>query len=391
MRMLRTDVKFSDGTPFNAAAVKVNFDRIADPATKSQLAASLLGPYTGTQILGPYTVKVNFSKPFAPFLQAASTPELGFYSPKTIAANGASLGSGGPVDVGTGPFIVASYTRGQSLVLKRNPAYHWGPATSSYTGPARLSTLTFRFRPEASVRVGALTSGQVDLASAIPAADVKTVAATSGLRVAQGDIPGGNYNIYLNSSLAPLTDERVRKAIQLGVNVAVDVQTVYFGVYPRAWSPLSPATPDYTNALDNGLQYNSAEAGNLLNQAGWTTRNAAGYRTKDGKQLTLVARSDIVDTEGRRPQTHRLSRGAARGGDPRLHSAPARPGQPGGHAAWPQYRGVAGGPAADNDRLRLQPARGALSNLTRARSGSSANRGAAWRSGTAGRSAAGSR
>jgi len=284
---LRQDVKFSDGTPFDANAVKVNFDRIAAPSTKSQLASSLLGPYTGTEVVDQYTAKVTFSEAYAPFLQAVSTAYLGFYSPKTIAANSATLGSGGPVDVGTGPFTFTSYTKGQSVVLTKNPDYDWAPATSAHTGPAYLDQLTIRFLSEDSVRVGALTSGQVALARAIPPVNIKALAANPGFTVAHRSDPGGVYNIVFNAAKAPLDDINVRKAIQRGINIDLDVKTVYFGQYDRAWSPLSPSTPDYDPSLENAWPYDAALADQLLDTAGWTGRDSQGYRTKNGQRLVI--------------------------------------------------------------------------------------------------------
>ncbi|QMU77011.1 ABC transporter substrate-binding protein [Streptacidiphilus sp. PB12-B1b] len=284
---LRSGVTFTDGTPFDAAAVKTNFDRIVAPATKSQYAASLLGPYAGTKVIDKDTVQVSFTRSYAPFLQAASTPQLGFYSPAAIAAHGSQLGAGGPVDVGTGPFEFAGYTKGQSAVLTRNPNYRWAPATDVNQGPAYLDKLVFRFLPQDSTRVGALQSNQIQVAAAVPPVDVKSLKADSGLQVLTKTAPGAVYSLMLNASIAPFDDERVRQAVQHGINVGTDVQSVYFGLYPRAWSPISPATPDYDSALQNSWQYDPALADKLLDQAGWTTRNAAGYRTKDGKQLTI--------------------------------------------------------------------------------------------------------
>ena len=284
---LRDDVKFTDGTPFNAAAVKVNFDRIAAPATKSQYAVSLLGPYAGTKVIDDDTVQVSFTKPYAPFLQDASAPQLGFYSPATIAKNGGQLGSGGAVDVGTGPFEFTSYTKGQSAVLTRNPAYDWAPQGDPDQGPAYLDQLVFRFLPQDSTRIGALQSGQVQVASAVPPVDVKALKAQSGLQVLSKTAPGAVYSLMLNASIAPFNDPLVRQAVQRGIDISTDVNSVYFGVYPRAWSPISPATADYDKALENSWPYDPTLANKLLDEAGWTGRNAAGYRTKDGKQLTV--------------------------------------------------------------------------------------------------------
>src|SRR6218665_374167 len=128
--VLRDDVTFTDGEKFDAAAVKANFDRIVDPATESAQAASMLGVdyYAGTEVIDDYTVKVSFTQPYAPFLQAASTPQLGFYSPKGLKTPADKLKAGGPgITVGTGPFELTEYTPDQELVYTRNDDYAWGP------------------------------------------------------------------------------------------------------------------------------------------------------------------------------------------------------------------------------------------------------------------------
>jgi peptide/nickel transport system substrate-binding protein len=284
---LRHDVTFTDGTPFDASAVKANFDHIVAKTTKSQYAASLLGPYTGTQVVDRYTAKVTFSRPFAPFLQAAGTTFLGFYSPKSLRDSADKLGGGGPADVGTGPFKFAGYVKGQDAVYTRNAAYLWGPATARHKGAAYLDKLVVRFLPDSAVRLGALSSGQVQVAKAVAPAGVATVKRDSRLRLLSKQEAGGNYNLWLNGSLAPLDDQRVRKAIQRGIDVGQDVKTVMAGQMRRAWSPISPATPDYDASLENSWPYDPDLAGRLLDEAGWSRRDAQGYRTKSGKRLVL--------------------------------------------------------------------------------------------------------
>ncbi|MFJ1754060.1 ABC transporter substrate-binding protein [Kitasatospora sp. NPDC088134] len=285
---LRTDVKFHDGTPFDAAAVKANFDHIVAKETKSQYAANLLGSYTGTTVVDPATVKVEFAQPSAPFLQAASTAYLGFYSPKALTENAVKLGQGGTADVGTGPFRFVSYSKGQEAVFEKNPDYAWGPATAAHTGPAHLDRFVVRFLPDASVRVGALSSGQVQVAKAVPPQSVAGVKANSQLKLLSQAAPGGNYNLWLNGSLAPLDDQKVRQAVQRGIDLELDVKTVQFGQFPRAWSPISASTPGYDKALENSWPYDRALSDRLLDEAGWTGRDGEGYRTKDGKRLTLT-------------------------------------------------------------------------------------------------------
>ncbi|BAJ32324.1 MULTISPECIES: ABC transporter substrate-binding protein [Kitasatospora] len=285
---LRTDVKFHDGTPFDAAAVKANFDHIVAKDTKSQYAANLLGSYTGTTVVDPATVRIDFAQPSAPFLQAASTTYLGFYSPKALADSAAKLGQGGTADVGTGPFKFVSYSKGQEAVFEKNPAYNWAPPTAKHNGPAYLDKFVVRFLPDASVRVGALSSGQVQVAKAVPPQSVATVKADSKLKLLTQAQPGGNYNLWLNGSLAPLDDQKVRQAVQRGIDVDLDVKSVQFGQFPRAWSPISATTPGYAKELEGSWPFDQSLSNKLLDEAGWTGRDGDGYRTKDGKRLTLV-------------------------------------------------------------------------------------------------------
>ncbi|CAO5166562.1 peptide/nickel transport system substrate-binding protein [Frankia sp. AiPs1] len=284
---LRDGVKFTDGTPFDAAAVKANFDRVADPKTKSQYAATLLGPYSGTEVIDPHTVKVSFSKPFSPFLQGASTPNLGFYSPKSLTRGPDALCAGGSSIVGTGPYVFTGYTKGQSVTLTKNPAYNWAPQSASHTGAAYLDKVVFRFLTEDPVRTGAVTSGQVDIATSISPSDIKTVQADKNLTIRKVEDAGGTYAIYINTVRGATADVRVRKAIQLGTDIDQIVKTVYFGQYQRSWSPLTPSTPSYDKSLEGSLKYDPAQANKLLDEAGWTGRDAQGYRTKDGKRLTV--------------------------------------------------------------------------------------------------------
>ncbi|MXQ67192.1 ABC transporter substrate-binding protein [Actinomadura rayongensis] len=277
---LRSGVTFHDGTPLDAAAVKATMDHAVDPKTKSVYASSLLGPYTGTKVVDASTVRIDLAKPYTPLLQSLSTPYLGIQSPKALRASCTK-------PVGSGPFSFVSWTQNTSIVLKRNPSYAWQSPTAKHTGPAKLAQLTFRLVPEDGARYGALTSGQADLIDDVPTANVKALKSASGLRFLQKDIPGTVENITFNPSRPPLNDVKVRQALQRSVNVDQLVKSVFNGVYARAWSVLSPASPGYTASLQNSIPYDPAAAAKLLDEAGWTGRDAAGYRTKNGKRLSV--------------------------------------------------------------------------------------------------------
>src|SRR5690606_21944853 len=81
---LRRDVTFSDGTRFDAAAVKANLDHVVAPETASKLAASLIGPYDRTETPDDFTAVIHLKKPYSSLLRALSTTYLGMQSPLSM-------------------------------------------------------------------------------------------------------------------------------------------------------------------------------------------------------------------------------------------------------------------------------------------------------------------
>lgn len=289
---LRDDVTFHDGEPFNAEAVKANFDHVVDPDTASAQAASLIGYaddggyYIGTEVIDEYTVKVSFTQPYAPFLQGVSLPQLGFYSPAVLENHRDELRAGGPgITVGTGPFILDEFVPGQELVFSANPDYNWAPEGYPHQGVAASDELVIRILPEAAVRTGALASGEVDVIADVSPTMVSQAGAD--VTVNAVELPGIPYSLYINEGHGVFADQRVRTAFSLGIDIDSAVDAVYLGEYERAWSILAPTTP---NAYEEGLEglwpYDPDEANRLLDDAGWTERDADGYRVKDGQRLS---------------------------------------------------------------------------------------------------------
>ena len=282
---LRTDVTFHDGEPFNAEAVKANFDRIVAPETASKQAASMLGAdfYESTNVIDEYTVEVKFTQPYSPFLQAASTANLGFYSPAVLEDSADQLKAGGPgLNVGTGPFELTEYTPDQELVYTRNDDYAWGPDGAA---AAKFETLRVEILPEAAVRAGVVESGEADVASNIPpnlAVDMPDT-----LTVDSVEYPGLPYSLYLNEQHGVFADEKVRQAFARGIDIDAAVEEIFFGQFPRAWSILGSTTPGYDPSLKGSWPFDQKVANDLLDAAGWTERDSDGIRMKDGKRLSV--------------------------------------------------------------------------------------------------------
>ncbi len=278
---LRSGVTFSDGTPVDAAAVKANFDRIVNPATKSLLAVSLLTDYAGATVDDPRTVTVRFNKPNASFPQAVSTPFLGIESPATFTA-GPEASCRKPV--GSGPFLVGERTAQQSIALEKRAEYSWGPETAKHRGAAYLDKVTINIVPENGVRMGSLRTGQVDAIANVPPKESDSLR-DAGFDVSAKAQPGIAYSLNLNGNREPLNDVKVRQAIAKAVDTEQLVNTLYQGKYPRAKSVLTSATPGHTPVLADA-QFDSAAAERLLDEAGWR-KQADGTRAKDGRPLSF--------------------------------------------------------------------------------------------------------
>ncbi|GAA4253673.1 ABC transporter substrate-binding protein [Dactylosporangium darangshiense] len=282
---LRDDVTFHDGEKFDAAAVKANLDQLFVPGYAPGVTATQLKNFKDAQIVDPTTIAVHLKQPDVLILDFFASPQGAQISPKSLKSP--NLKAGGPDVVGTGPFILDRYTKGQEVHYKKNPAYNWAPANAGHQGAAYLDGITYRFLKESSVRVGALTSGQVDVIEGVPATEQGLVKADPNLQFAQHLNSGTAYNYYFNQTRAPFDDIRVRKAFRDAVDVDAVLQGVYRGTATRAWSILSPSGPFYDPSLEKSYGNNAAEANSLLDQAGWATKDADGFRTKDGKRLTV--------------------------------------------------------------------------------------------------------
>jgi peptide/nickel transport system substrate-binding protein len=292
---LKPGVKFQDGTPFDAAAVKTNIDRILDPNTKSQYASSLLGSVTGAVVVDPMTVRLDLKTPYGPLLSGLSEAFLGMESPAAIAKYGANAGQH---PVGTGPFAFVSETTNEQVVLAANPNYTSPPTGAAHTGASYLSKLTFKIVPDATARVGGLQNGELDAVEAVPAEQLSTLKGNSSLNVDILNVPGATYSLYLNQRNAPWDNVVARKAVRSAIDTDTIVKTLYFGQYPRAWSVLSPATEGYDKSLEGSYSFDPNAAKSALEGLGYTM-GSDGYLQKDGKDLTLLMVNNSPDYDKR--------------------------------------------------------------------------------------------
>jgi peptide/nickel transport system substrate-binding protein len=289
---LRNDVTFHDGTRFDAAAVKTNLDRIANP-NNALVALPDIGSYQRAEVLADDTVRITLSEPFTPLLRNLSKTTLGIVSPAALARNGDAIGSN---PVGSGPFRFVSMVQGTEIRLARNPDYRWAPASATHGGPAYLDGLLFRNVPEEATRVASLQSRQVHAADGIPPQYIQALKSDPGLRLLQKELLNNNYTLYPNVARAPWNDEDMRLAFRLSLDIDMIVRVIYLGTEPRAWAPLSPSMfASADTQLRGAWKPDYRRAAEILQAKGWIPGDG-GVRVKDGKRLSV----SFIDTQGNR-------------------------------------------------------------------------------------------
>lgn len=279
---LRHDVRFHDGTAFEADDVVANLDYVVHPDHHSQKAIFLLGPYERAEVIDRYTVAIRLAEPFAPLLDSLSQVYLGMASPEALEA-------WGPAEyqfhqVGTGPYRFVEYVAEDRLILEKNPDYAWAPLTARQE-EASFDRIVFRFYEDPATRALALENGNVDVLGEIPRHEAERLDAIDGFTLTPVAIPGQPTQFLFNTAQAPTDDLRVRQALLAASHRPAIVDTVFGPTSSVAEGPLSaglwsdPEHPVF-------VAYDPANAGRLLDAAGWPL-GPDGRRSRHGTSLNI--------------------------------------------------------------------------------------------------------
>lgn len=282
---LRDDVTFSDGEKFNAQALQTNLEHMRDPATKSPLAAAYIAPYLDGKVIDDYTFEAHLREPYTPFLDVLAQSWLSMISPRQIREAPKTIAEH---PIGSGPFTLQSYTRDQGAVFIKRPGYNWAPPVTRHAGEAYLDRIELSYVPEAMIRFTALESGQSDFALDAPAQNAAAIRANPSL-VMRSRIRKGNpsRSMTFNVEQPPFDDVRVRRAVAKAIDREGLAWISGFGEYIAKADFLAANTRFYQPNND-ALAYDVKAANALLDEAGWTGRDAQGYRTKDGQRLNAT-------------------------------------------------------------------------------------------------------
>jgi ABC-type transport system substrate-binding protein len=252
---LRKGVKFHDGSPFNAEAVRFTIERAIGPGSPPSLAKRYLSVIEKVEVVNDATVRIVTTGPSRAFLfNLAHVSGAVMMSPTAVRQAGENVGR---QPVGTGPFRLAHWRRGEKLVLERNDEY--------FGGKAHLQRIVYKTVPEAAARVRQLEKGEADIALRLPPFEVKRLGANPSLAILK-TVSVRPIMFYLNTRRRPFNDLRVRRAVNLAVDRKELIQTVLSGEATPLDSPLAPGLAGHVHVQN--LDYDPARARELLNQRG---------------------------------------------------------------------------------------------------------------------------
>lgn len=239
---LRSGVKFQDGEPLTAEAVKINIERHMDPknASRSIGSASNIESVTAVDDL---TVDLKLKFPWAAFPQAGISVMTAIASPKAIAD-----GTLATKPVGTGPYMMTEWVPGDHMTMVKNPDY-WGD------GPY-LDKVTFRVMLDSGVRYTSVQKGEIQVGQSIAANQLADANKGDG-SIHSTETHGGSMAIFpVNNTVPGLDDVRVRQAMSYALDRSVINDVGYKGAATAnasLWAKGAPFYDDTIKWADNDM------------------------------------------------------------------------------------------------------------------------------------------
>jgi len=273
---LRQGVTFHDGTPFDAAAVKFNFDRWNDPDNPYHFADEgktyvpwsefVFGGFLGSgslvqevSVLDDHTVQFQLTEPAGIFPAMIAAIYFQLDSPTAVMEAGADYGTPSVGTVGTGPFKFVEWIEGERVVLERNDDY-WG-------GPAKVERLVIRGIQDPTARLAELQAGTIDIAVNLASDDLSAVEADPNLEkvVATSELNIGY--LAMHQANPPFDNPKVREAVAYAIDRQAIVDAFYAGLGSVAQDFLPPSM--WGHADVSARPYDPEKAKQLLAEAGF--------------------------------------------------------------------------------------------------------------------------
>ena len=265
---LRRGVRFHTGEEMTSADVKASMERYQSVSPN----AKNLSDVERYETPDPYTFVIHLKNPNVVLLDVLKSPIFPFMilpaAQKDKPARGIDI-------VGTGPFSMGEWVKDSHLVIKRFDGYvpdTSAPGRDGYAGrkTAYVDDVRFRFMPEATTRIAALQTGEVQLASSIPTELRQRIEERKELAIRENFPIGGTY-VIVNSQFGPTTNVLIRQAIGAAVDINEITEATGGINKPNAWMSF-PNTPYYLGDTEKAPWYDiksPSKAKELLKQAGY--------------------------------------------------------------------------------------------------------------------------
>jgi len=290
---LRRGVKFHDGTPFNAAAVKFSIERQIDPEHpaaklgKYPFANYFFGNVKAIDVVDDATVRFVLKEPRASFLVVMAAAAASVVSPTAMMKAGVDFAS---APVGTGPFRFGSWTRGQQVVLEKFPEY--------WRGAVKFDRVVYRPIVEDQARLTELLTGTLDLIVGVPPDFVAQLEGSPKVNLMK-QVGAHVWYLGINNQKKPFDDKRVRQALNYAVNKDAIVKDVLKSTGAISRGPVLPGTWGANPDLPVYV-YDPARAKKLLAEAGypngfsttmWVPESGSGMQSPSA--MAVVIQSNL--------------------------------------------------------------------------------------------------
>lgn len=281
---LRKDVRFTDGTSFNAEAVKKNFEAVM-MNSKRHKWLELVAQIDKVEAVDDFTFRLTMKHAYYPTLQELCLIRpLRFMSPAAMPEDG-NTSKGIKKAVGTGPWMLVESRKGEFDLFERNDNY-WG------TKP-KFKKLLVKVISDPTTRAVAMETGEIDLihgaaghGSGQISLDAFERFTTMPDYVTQISQPLASRVVALNSKRGPTADLAIRQAIQHAINKESLAKAIFYGVEQQA-DTLYPADTPYCDLGLKPYVFDRQLAEKLLDEADWKQDAAGEIRHKDGQELAI--------------------------------------------------------------------------------------------------------
>lgn len=265
---LREGVTFHNGEEFDADDVIYSLNRAIESPSTGHIV-NMINP-DGFEVVDPHTLRISTNEPFGPFLAHLAHPAASITNQEAVEE------AGDQVDVqpvGTGPYKLQDWARGDRVTLERYEDY-WGDL-------AKTPRIVFRNIAENANRTIELETGGIHLAYDILPNDISKVEGNDDLQLFREPNFSTTY-VGFNCEKEPLNDPLVRQAINHAINMDEVVEAVYFGTGAKAAGPLGPNVT-FANQDLEPYEYNPERARELLAEAGYPDGFETTIWTNDNK------------------------------------------------------------------------------------------------------------